>query len=101
MLLNKNGKYASILIALIVLMLLLTQCQSLQPETIIVKETIPPPKISFPVPPDPTGWVEYGEDGETIIVDTEYWVQLAEYMIDVEAVRQKYEAIREEYKDKE
>ena len=94
---NRNEKYAIIPIALTVLMLLLTQCQSCpEPETIIVTETAPPPKVSFPVPPDPAGQVEVSEDGEFVTIPTELWVRIAEYMIDVEAVRRKYEAIRRE-----
>jgi hypothetical protein len=46
--------------------------------------------------PDPFGIV-YAEDGASVTIPTEYWIQLAQYMIDVEATRQKYEAIRSEY----
>lgn len=67
------------------------------PEVVTVTQTVPPPAIDFPVFPDPTGFVDYSEDGERVILATEYWVRIAEYAIDVQAVRQQYDAFREIY----
>lgn len=63
-----------------------------------VTETVPPPPINFPSPPDPQGWIELSEDGETVYVPVEWWVRLAEYMVDVEAAERKYRQFREIYK---
>ena len=46
--------------------------------------------------PEPVG-VEYSEDGLTVYVPTDVWIQIAEYYLDVDEARQKYEAIRSEY----
>lgn len=64
-----------------------------------VTKTVPPPPIEFPQPPDPQGQIEVSEDGETVYVPTEFWVRLAEYMVDVRAVEEKYRAYRDIYSD--
>lgn len=92
----QRGRYANTLILAIALALLLTSCAS-SPETVTVTETVAPPPIDFPTFPDPSGFVEVSEDGETVYVDTEYWVQIAEYAIDVRAAEQQYESFREIY----
>lgn len=55
----------------------------------MIEKTSPPPKIEFPNVPDPEGEVEVIEDYVKVTID--YWIRLAEYMVDVDAVRQKYE----------
>lgn len=41
--------------------------------------------------------MEYSEDGMTVTIPSDLWVQFAEYMIDVEAVRENYEMFKAEY----
>ncbi len=72
-------------------------CQT-SPE--VIEKTAPPPPIEWPTPPDPQGYIEVSEDGETVYVDTELWVQIAEYMVDVQAVKEKYQAFRDIYAEK-
>ncbi len=50
--------------------------------------------------PDPTGQVIMPKegtaivaDGVTIIMPLDYWILIAEYVVDVERVRQAYEAL--------
>lgn len=57
-------------------------------------ETIVPP-LNFPTPPDPAGFVTVEDN--SVVVDIEWWIQLAEYMIDVDAVRKQYNLYREAY----
>lgn len=95
---EKNLKYAVMLILLIGLAMLLTRCQT-SPDPVVVYRTAPPPALEFPIVPDPEGFVDYDDDSGKILVDYEYWVQLAEYMIDVEATREKYEAMRNIYEN--
>ena len=90
---RKNGKCALTLILAIALALQLASCQT-SPR--VVTETVVPP-LTFPAVPDPVGFVEVSEDGETVIVATEFWVQLAEYMVDVDAIRKTYNLYRETY----
>jgi len=59
-----------------------------------VTETVVPP-LEFPSPPDPQGFVNV--EGEEVIVDIEWWVQLAEYMVDVDATRKRYELYQRTY----
>jgi len=90
---NRNAKSAIILILLTALMPLLISCQS-SPEVVTETETVVPP-LEFPTPPDPQGFVTV--EGEEVIVDIEWWVQLAEYMVDVDAVRKRYELYQRTY----
>lgn len=76
-------------------MLLLGSCQT-SPEVVTETETVVPP-LTFPQPPDPQGFVEVDPDNETVIVDIEFWVQLAEYMADVDATRKQYELYQRAY----
>jgi hypothetical protein len=92
---NRSGKFASMLTLAIVLMLPLTSCQS-SPEVVTEIETVVPP-LTFPLPPDPAGFVVIDPDTGDVIVDVEWWVQLAEYMADVEAVRKQYQLYRQVY----
>jgi len=78
-----------------VLMLLLASCAT-SPEVVTKTETVVP-VLSFPEPPDPTGHIDVSADGETVHVDTRFWVELAEYMVDVEAVEQQYHIYRRTY----
>ena len=71
---------------LIALTLLLTSCQSSPVEV----EPIPI-EIEWPYPPDPTGIV-WMKDG-IAYMPLEYWLQLAEYVVDVERVRRTYETL--------
>lgn len=91
--LKKRKRYASTLTLLIGLTLLLISCQS-SPEVVTETETVVPP-LTFPTPPDPAGFVTV--KGEQVIVEIEWWTQLAEYMIDVDAVRKQYNLYREAY----
>lgn len=88
-------KSRALLLVILVLMLILplTSCTTSQT---VVEKTILPPAIEFPLIPEPFG-VEYSEDGSTVSIPAEYWVQLAKYMIDTEAAIEKYLAIRDEY----
>ena len=52
------------------------------------------PVLSFPQPPNPEGHITVSGDGETVHVDTRFWVELAEYMVDVEATKQQYQIYR-------
>ncbi len=77
-------------------MLLLLSCQSLPVEV----EPIPI-EIEWPVVPDPTGEVIMPKEGTAIIADgtmlimsLDYWILIAEYVVDVERVRQTYEALK-------
>ena len=58
---------------------------------------VAPPAIDFPVFPDPDGFVEYSEDGATVVVDSEFWIQIAEYVIDVRALEDFYTGFRATY----
>ncbi len=71
---------------LISLTLLLASCQSSPVEV----EPIPI-EIEWPYPPDPVGQVQM-RDG-IIYMPLEYWLQLAEYVVDVERVRRTYETL--------
>lgn len=93
---KRSDRYASKLTLAIALALLLTSCAS-SPETVTVVETVAPPPITFPTFPYPDGFVTVSDDGETVILDTEYWIQIAEYAIDVNAAQRQYEAFREIY----
>jgi hypothetical protein len=91
---RKNAGSAILLILAIALALLLTSCRS-SPEVVTVTQTVPPPAIEFPLFPDPAGFVEYSEDGLTVLVDSEFWIQIAEFAIDAESARLQYESFRE------
>jgi hypothetical protein len=50
------------------------------------------------VPPDPAGFdIQYSEDGLTVLVPVELWIQIAEYMVDVDGAKKKYETMRNIY----
>lgn len=74
-------------------MLQLTSCQS-SPQVVTEVETVVPP-LTFPTPPDPAGFVEV-VDGE-VIVSIDWWIRLAEYMLDVDATRKQYELYQQAY----
>lgn len=93
---RRNATFASTLILAIALALLLTSCAS-SPEVVTVTKTVPPPPIEFPTFPDPGGFVDYSEDGLTVYLATEYWVQIAEYAIDVRAAQRIYDTFRDIY----
>lgn len=76
----------------IALALLLTSCVT-QPDAQI--EYVLPPALEWPIFPDPTGHVEVIDSG--LLVDFDYWVRIADYVVDVDALRQKYDAMRESY----
>lgn len=61
---------------------------------VTVTETVVPP-LEFPTPPDPAGFVTVEDD--SVIVDIEWWIQLAEYMVDVDATRKRYNLYRRTY----
>ena len=67
-------------------MLLLTSCQSSPVEV----EPIPI-EIEWPTPPDPPNQVGI-KDG-IVYMPLDYWISLIEYVVDVERVRQTYEAL--------
>jgi hypothetical protein len=70
-------------------------CQS-SPEVVTKIETVVPP-LTFPTPPDPVGFVEVDPETGDVIVEVEWWVQLAEYMVDVDTARRQYELYRQAY----
>jgi len=76
-------------------MLLLGSCQT-SPEVVTEIETVVPP-LTFPRPPDPQGFVEVDPDTGAVIVAVEWWVQLAEYIADVDATRKQYELYQRTY----
>jgi hypothetical protein len=61
---------------------------------VTVTETVVPP-LTFPTPPDPAGFVTV--EGDEVIVAIDWWVRLAEYMVDVDATRKTYELYRRTY----
>lgn len=67
---------------LISLMLLLTSCES-NPKIETIREF---PDVVFPFFPDPTGAV-FNETQETVTVDLDWWLRLAEYKADVDAIQ--------------
>ncbi|MCP4159102.1 MAG: hypothetical protein GY760_03430 [Deltaproteobacteria bacterium] len=91
---EKRNRKLGLAVKVIMLVLLLTSCAS---SPVKIKVVLPP-EIKFPVPPDPVG-VEYSEDGEIVYVPYELWLKIADYYIDVDAVRQLYEEGREVYEE--
>jgi len=94
----RKMKYAILPILIIGLAPLLTQCQS-SPDPVVVYKTIPPPEIDLPIFPDPEEFVDYDTESGNVLVKYDYWIRIAEYAIDVEAVREKYEAMRRIYEN--
>jgi len=76
-------------------MLPLISCAT-SPKVVTRTEYVIPP-LTFPRPPDPQGFVEVDPDTEKVIVAVEFWVQLAEYMADVDATRKQYELYQRTY----
>lgn len=79
---KRNFILAVILISLVILLI---SCRSL-PE-----EKTDPIEIEWPTPPNPAGqvWVKDG----TVYMPLEYWLLIVEYIVDVDAVRQKIKII--------
>ena len=81
----KRKRNFALAVILISLTILSTSCRSL-PE-----ERTDPIKIEWPTPPHPAGqvWVKDG----MVYMPLDYWLQLIEYIVDVDAIRQKIEII--------
>lgn len=71
------------------LALVLTSCASSHQKT---ETNNPAIKLHFPPVPDPDGHVTIDEDG-SVIIDNDYWLELVQYMIEIERIRAIYEAI--------
>ena len=88
---NKRNGLKKLLPAMMLLasLVLLTCCRTC-PEP--VKPA--PVKIDWPIFPDPKGLVTVSPDGKTVMMPTEYWLQIAQYVIDTESVITIYEGIK-------
>jgi hypothetical protein len=73
-----------------ILVMLLISCKSLEPMILL------PPEVNFPSVPLIEG-IEYSADGQTVYVPAEVWIDIAEYMIDVNTTEELYRMFREEY----
>lgn len=77
-------------VAAISLLLLLTSCETTKVE--YVREV---PEVSFPIFPSPDG-VTYNEESDTVTAPLDWYLAVAEYKIDVDAVEEYLRRLREE-----
>ncbi len=53
------------------------------------------PALSFPIFPDPTGWVELDEETATVRMPLDYYARIYEYKVRVEEQEAVYNRVRE------